>query len=59
MSRNSWNGALYVVISFVVQESPIWMFSTTPGLTDMWKGTIKEIFPKLISESEFVIDIGL
>ena len=35
------------------------MFSTTPGLTDMSIGTVEEIFPKLISESEFAIDIGL
>ena len=59
MSWNSWNKSLYVVISSDVQEAPIWMFSIIPSLIDISMGTVKEIFPKLISESEFVIDIGL
>jgi hypothetical protein len=50
MSQNYLNREVYDLISSGEKYVPIWMFSMTPGLTEMLIKMILEIFPKLPSD---------
>jgi len=50
MSHNYLNRVVLASIYLGEQFVPIWMFSTTPGLTEILIEMVLEIFPKFLSD---------